>query len=120
MSDRPSVFVLARDVVELLTTLLLTCAAFASDPASLERLELTGRNKNSGRSSGVGNELTRTVRARLSPPRSSLEISEALANLRPLAAVHTGPALPNEGFDKPSAAGTRRDPPRSRRKASRS
>lgn len=99
LAERAGVFVLERDFVEQLTTLLLTRAAFSSDPSSIERLELDlrGNRRVLARSGGT----LRVVEGPSLPPDVIATISEVLASLRPEAAVHTGAARPDEGFDKP-------------------
>ncbi|HET9930065.1 MAG TPA: DUF4340 domain-containing protein [Polyangiaceae bacterium] len=99
LAERAGVFVLERDIVTQLTTLLLTRAAFASDPNSVERVELEhrGNRRVLTRSGGA----LRVVEGSTLPPDVIATISEVLANLRPEAALHSGAATADEGFEKP-------------------
>ncbi|MFZ5891594.1 MAG: DUF4340 domain-containing protein [Myxococcota bacterium] len=98
-AHQAGVFVLDRELMGTLTTLLLTRSAFASDPNNIERVELSRRGKRLVLAQR-GSELRVVEGPQLTPELVS-ELSETLGSLRPEAAVHTGPPLPNEGFDSP-------------------
>ena len=95
----PSVFVVERAAAERLGTLLVDRSAFMADPKTLARVTVTrgGVTRTLERSHDelvptAGSGLDAAVGARL---------IEALGALRPEAAVHTGPARPDEGFASP-------------------
>jgi hypothetical protein len=99
LAEQPGVFVLERDLISRLTTLLLTRAPFSSDSNTLERVELVHRGvKRTLARSGA--EL-RVVDGPTLPADVIATITQALGNLRAEAAVHTGPPTPDEGFAKP-------------------
>ncbi len=93
------VFVLEKAFVEKLCTLLLTRAAFSAEASAIERLDIEGR----GRTLGLvrrGNDLVPTSGTAL-PGEMLPRLLEAISNLRPEAAIHTGAELPEEGLDSP-------------------
>jgi hypothetical protein len=100
LASDPSVFVVERSVAERLGSLLVDRAAFLAEPKILARVVIT---KN-----GVTRTLER-VHDELAPaagsgidPAVATRLIEALGGLRAEAAVHTGAARPEEGFQKPS------------------
>lgn len=98
LSDQPGVFLLPRSFVTLATTLVLSRAVFEVDPKAVALFSLEAGNRSL--------ELRRTgdgfssAESNLAP--AALErLIEALSNLRPEAALRTGPARKNEGFARP-------------------
>ncbi|HEY5374624.1 MAG TPA: DUF4340 domain-containing protein [Polyangiaceae bacterium] len=100
LGDNGPVFVLPRSVRDTCDTLLITRSLFPTnaDTFSAITLEAHGRTLHLQRD---GEELT-PVPAGSFPPDKVPALLEALDNLRPDAAIHTGPALPAEGLAKPS------------------
>ncbi len=98
--DDQGVFLLERAVVERLETLFVDRSAPMADPATLARVRLKHGEKaltlerRGGTLAATGGA---TVDASVLTPAL-----EALAALRAEAAVHTGKALPNEGFATPA------------------
>ncbi len=98
-TDEPGVFVIEREVVERLSSLLVDRSAFVVDPSSIARLELRRGGKKL-----VLIERSGSLAA-LDPPDLPPEqvraIDDALSALRADAALHSGPARAEEGFSKP-------------------
>jgi Domain of unknown function (DUF4340) len=93
------VFVLQRIVKDTLDTLLIDRSVFTAQPASLNSFTLAARGR-SLRFERHGDQLQPAPG--VSFPEDRLPgLLEALANLRPEAAIHTGPAEAAEGFSKP-------------------
>jgi hypothetical protein len=98
LSSTPGVFVLPRAVVTQATTSLLSRAVFQVEPSELASIVLEK----------PGSRLTLRRRGEsffadadaLSAPAVE-RVVQALANLRPEAALHAGPPRPREGFDAP-------------------
>lgn len=99
VTEQAGVFVIEREFVTELTTLLLTRAAFSSDPGSIEKLELDyrGTRRTLARSGGT----LRVAEGTPLVPDAIATLTEVLASLRPEAALHTGPPTADEGFEKP-------------------
>lgn len=95
----PGTFVLPRTFANQATTLLLSRSAFTTDPAELSLivLESSGRSVTLERR-GEGFSASDSALA----PAAVERLVQAVANLRPEYAVHTGKPRANEGFDKPS------------------
>jgi hypothetical protein len=100
LGDNGPVFVLPRSVKDTCDTLLISRALFptSSDAFNAIMLEAHGRTLNLVRR---GEQLT-AVPAGAFPQDKVPDLLEALNNLSPDAAIHTGPALPAEGLAKPS------------------
>jgi hypothetical protein len=93
------VFVLPRTVKESLDTLLVNRSVFSTEPASLAGFSLEGSGRTL-RFERRGEQLEPTPAGSFPADRLS-DFLEALGNLRPEAAIHTGPAEAAEGFSKP-------------------
>ena len=100
LGDDGPVFVLPRTVRETCDTLLINRAVFPSGPDELIRLTLEAH----GRSLTLARQGDRlaVVQPSAVPPEKAQALSEAWADLRPEAGLHTGPARPEEGFSKPT------------------
>jgi hypothetical protein len=97
--DDPAVFVLDRETVEKIELLFVDRGAFLVDAASVARLELESNGERvifAERSGAL---------AAISPPElspaSTRGVLDVLGALRADAALHTGPARAEEGFQKP-------------------
>jgi hypothetical protein len=100
LDDDGPVFVLPRAVRDTCDTLLINRSVFPSTPDALNGLTLEAR----GRSLHLereGDHFTAVPRSAL-PAEKSAELLEGLSDLRPEAALHTGPSRPEEGFSKPT------------------
>jgi hypothetical protein len=100
LEDDGPVFILARSVRDTCQLLLINRVLFptSSDAFNGMTLEAHGRTLTLTRQ---GERLTVTPAA--SFPQDRLpELLEAFGNLRAEAALHSGPALPGEGFSAPS------------------
>jgi hypothetical protein len=95
------VFVLPRTVLDTLETLLVDRSTFSADPAGLGAITLES-NGRTLRFERRGEHLE-PVPANAFPEDRLPDLLESLANLRPEAALHTGPAELAEGFSKPIA-----------------
>lgn len=97
----PGVFVVPRGIERVLGTWLIDRAVFAADPDSVVELSLIAE--------GRGKIILRRVLGVLTPQKGTTEFDasridellEAIAALRPEAAVHLGAAPPAEGFRRP-------------------
>ena len=100
LEDDGPVFVLARSVRDICQLSLINRAVFSTSSDALNGITLEAH----GRSLQLTRQGERfTITPAGSFPQDRLpEILEALANLRPEAALHSGPALPSEGFSAPS------------------
>ncbi|HET7539231.1 MAG TPA: DUF4340 domain-containing protein [Polyangiaceae bacterium] len=99
LSDDGPVFILARAVRDTCQLSLLNRALFpiSGDAFNGITMETHGRNL---RLSRQGERLLVTPAGSF-PQDRVLELLDALGNLRAEAALHTGPALPGEGFSAP-------------------
>ncbi|HEX6274509.1 MAG TPA: DUF4340 domain-containing protein, partial [Polyangiaceae bacterium] len=95
-----SVFVVERSVAERLSTLLVDRSPFVADEKTLARVTITA-NGVSRTLERQREELVPTASSGLDPAVAA-RLIEALGSLRAEAAVHTGPARPNEGFERPA------------------
>jgi hypothetical protein len=101
----PGIFVAPRAVERALGTWLIDRAVFSADPESVVELSLIAE--------GRGKIILRRVLGVLTPQKGTTEFEpsridellEALASLRPEAAVHLGAAPPSEGFRRPILTG---------------
>ena len=100
LGDNGPVFVLPRSVKDTCDTLLINRSVFStsSDAFNAVTLEAHGRTLHLERH---GEQLV-AVPAGSFPPDKVPDLVEALANLHPDSAIHTGPALAAEGLAKPS------------------
>ena len=97
--DDPAVFVIERELVEHLGTLLVNRSEFMFDPASVTRLELSRHGDKivlAARSGSLA-----ALEPKDLPPGQLQVITDTLGTLRAEAALHTGPARPEEGLAKP-------------------
>ncbi len=99
-SGQPGVFLVERAVVERLETLLVDRSALMADENSLARVVLTHAGKRLV-FERRGDELLPAPGTNLEPSVAT-EALEALGALRAEAALHTGKALPSEGFVEPA------------------
>ncbi len=99
LEDDGPVFVLARSVRDTCQLSLLNRAVFATSSDALNGITLSvqGRTLQLARK---GERLIVT-KAGSFPEGRLPELLEALSNLRPEAALHSGAALPGEGFSAP-------------------
>ena len=94
------VFILARSVQEACSALLINRANFTASSDALNDLTLEARGRSL--------RLERRGEHFMAVPSSALpsdritELLDALADLRPEAGIHTGPAAAAEGFAKPT------------------
>lgn len=95
----PGVFVLEKPLVQQLTTLLLT-RSLLPELATVERVEL----ERAGKTLVLARRGAEFVNAKGPelPPASISRALDALTNLRAEAALHSGPARPDEGFANPT------------------
>jgi uncharacterized protein DUF4340 len=102
LADDGPVFVLARSVRDTCQLSLLNRSVFptSSDAFNGIALEAHGRSLQLARQG----ERMLAVPAGSFPQNRVAELLDALGNLRAEAALHTGPALPGEGFAAPSLA----------------
>jgi hypothetical protein len=99
LAGAPGVFVLERGVVERISTLLVSRAAFMVEPSTLARVTLR-TPKREILLERRGGEL---VAKSGDVPAAAIEGAlETLASLRAEAALHTGPARASEGFAAPA------------------
>jgi hypothetical protein len=96
----PGVFVVERSVAERLGSLLVDRAPFLAEPKILARVVVT-RNGVTRTLERVHDELVPAPSSGIDPAVAT-RLIEAISTLRAEAAVHTGPARPDEGFQKPS------------------
>jgi hypothetical protein len=100
VEDDGPVFIVPRSVRETCELLLLNRSVFPTSPDALNGITLEAHGRTL--------RLQRQGERLVAPPGSAFpaeRVSEMLENfgdLRPEAAVHTGPALPQEGFAKPT------------------
>jgi hypothetical protein len=97
--DDPAVFVIERELVEKLSTLLINRSEFVFDPAGIARLELSRRGQKIVLVERAGALVA--LEPKDLPPSQVQAIADALGGLRAEAAVHTGPARPEEGLAQP-------------------
>ena len=99
LEDDGPVFILARSVRDTCQLSLINRSVFATSSDALNGITLSaqGRTLQLARK---GEHLTVTPPGSFPQDRVP-ELLEALANLRPEAALHSGPALPGEGFSAP-------------------
>jgi hypothetical protein len=96
--DAPGWFVLPTEIGRALQTAPISRFAVSVDIANVSRLALRGQGishtleRRAGELMSVEGSLTRDA---------VVELEQALSALRPVAALHIGPALPNEGFEAP-------------------
>jgi hypothetical protein len=100
LADGGPVFVLPRSVKDTCDTLLISRALFPTDPEAFSAITLEAHGRTL-RLERHGEQLT-AIPAGSFPTDKVQALLEALNNLRPDAAIHTGPALPAEGLAKPS------------------
>jgi hypothetical protein len=100
VGDDGPVFVLPRSVKDICDTLLINRSVFPTSPDAFNTitLEAHGRTLHLERR---GEQLM-AVPAGSFPQDKVQDLLEALGNLHPDTAIHTGPALPAEGLAKPS------------------
>jgi hypothetical protein len=100
LDEAGPVAVLQRSVRDACDTLLINRSVFPTmaDAFSAISIEAHGRSLRLERR---GEELS-PVPASAFPKDRVADVLEALGNLHPEAAIHTGPALPGEGLEKPS------------------
>lgn len=100
IAQNPGVFVLERATAEKLSVLLIDRSAFVLDAKALgsANLRAGGRSLEFERR---GEALVPKAATGLDPNLGA-EVLEVLETLRPEAALHTGPALPEEGFANPA------------------
>ncbi len=96
----PAVFVIERSVAERLSSLLIDRGAFMVEPKTLARVVIT-KDGMSHTLERKGDELVPAAASGIDPTVAS-RLIEALSSLRAEAAVHSGAARPDEGFQKPS------------------
>jgi hypothetical protein len=95
----PGVFVMPRRVFEVVTTLVIDRGAFAVDPETVAAVHLTTADRRVTLER-LGDQFLQTEGEQLSPAAIQ-RIVDALAVLRPEAAVEVGPARPEHGLDQP-------------------
>jgi hypothetical protein len=100
LQDDGPVFILARSVRDTCQLSLINRAIFPSNSDAWREvtLETQGRTLHLVRQG----ERFAVTKAGSFPQDRVPELLEAIANLRPEAALHSGPALPAEGFSSPS------------------
>jgi hypothetical protein len=97
LDSSASVFLVPKSVADQSLRLLLSRSVFGSDRAKLEQVRLERRGQKFG-IERQGGGFVNTESARLLA--SSIErVVEAVSSLRAEAALHMGPARPEEGFD---------------------
>lgn len=96
LESDPGVFILGREVVESLSTLLVDRSPFMVAADDVRAIELEARGKKY-ELSRRGSELESSTLSASQVRR----ITDVLGSLRAEAAVHTGPPAPAEGFDRP-------------------
>jgi hypothetical protein len=100
LEGTPGVFLLERAVVERLSTLLIDRAVFMGDPKTLARVSITAGQKRFELERRAG-ELVPSATTPADPAVVAAAL-EALGSLSAEAAVHTGPARPDEGLGEPA------------------
>jgi hypothetical protein len=99
LEDDGPVFVLARSVRDTCELLLLNRALFPTSGDAFNAITLDAHGR-SLRITRQGDRMLVTPAGSF-PQDRVLELLDALGNLRAEAALHTGPALPGEGFSAP-------------------
>ncbi|HEY4103734.1 MAG TPA: DUF4340 domain-containing protein [Polyangiaceae bacterium] len=99
LDEAGPVFVLPRDVEETLDTLLVNRMPFSLDAAMFSSFTLASAGKNF-RFVRHGDHFEQTPAGNF-PADKLADLLEAISNLRPEAALHTGPPEPAEGLAKP-------------------
>jgi hypothetical protein len=100
LDEGGSVFILSRSVQEACSALLINRANFTGSSDALNALTLEARGRTL--------RLERQGERFIAVPSSALpadrvtEVLDSLADLRPEAGIHIGPAEPAEGFAKPT------------------
>jgi hypothetical protein len=98
--DQGPVFVLGRRSAETCSTWLLDRAVFSPPLESAAQIELTSE-RGSLRLERNGQRFEQVASQRVLASDELQALLDELDTLRPEAALHLGPALANEGFDKP-------------------
>ncbi|MEO7032469.1 MAG: DUF4340 domain-containing protein [Polyangiaceae bacterium] len=100
MDENGPVFVLPRSVEETCDTLLLNRAVYPNASDALKSFSLEAPQKHTLQLDRRGERFW-PVPAGSFPDDELGELLEAISNLRPEAAVHVGPPLPDEGMSAP-------------------
>ena len=100
LADEGPVFVLARSVRDTCQLSLINRAVFATDSDAWNEISLLAHGR-SLQLKREGEHFT-VIKPGNFPQDRVPELLEALADLRPEAALHGGAALPNEGFSEPA------------------
>jgi len=99
LESEPGVFVAPRRMVDALETWVLDRSLFVVTPDVAQRVTLSGHGKKIVLEK-QGSRFVAAAGTELSDTRTN-EVFETLVALRAEAAVHTGPAKSEEGFDHP-------------------
>lgn len=97
----PGVFITSRALLRSATTWLLDRSGFYAERDSIVEITINGQERGAIALRRVAGQLTPQKGSRNFDPSRIEELVSALETLRPEAAVHTGPALPGEGFRRP-------------------
>ncbi len=99
--DRPEIFVAPSILHDLASRPAIDRSRFRLDPATLARVTLRGEAANLTLKN-VGGQLVATAGTASDVDAAAYDIERALAALQASDALHVGPALPSEGFDRPT------------------
>jgi Domain of unknown function (DUF4340) len=100
LDDGGPVFILSRSVQDACSALLINRANFTGSPDALSAFTLAARGRTL-RLERQGDRFVAVPSGALPADRVS-EVLDSLADLRPEAGIHVGPAEPAEGFAKPT------------------